>query len=44
LRRGLWGTRVTRPDRWDTYPEMASSAHQASDHAAIIARLDFADA
>jgi transposase len=25
FRKGLWGTRLTRPDRWDTYPEMPNA-------------------
>jgi endonuclease/exonuclease/phosphatase family metal-dependent hydrolase len=40
FRDGLWGSRKTRPTDWDTYPEMTSSAHQASDHAAVIINLD----
>jgi endonuclease/exonuclease/phosphatase family metal-dependent hydrolase len=40
FRKGLWGSRVTRPDRWDTYPDMTASVHQASDHAAIVVHLD----
>jgi endonuclease/exonuclease/phosphatase family metal-dependent hydrolase len=40
FRRGLWGTRVTRPDRWETYPEMTEPAHQASDHAAVLIDLE----
>jgi endonuclease/exonuclease/phosphatase family metal-dependent hydrolase len=40
FRRGLWGSRTTRPDAWDTYPEMTTAEHQASDHAALVARLD----
>ena len=34
-RRGLWGTRRTRPTAWETYPEMRNSSEQASDHAAV---------
>jgi endonuclease/exonuclease/phosphatase family metal-dependent hydrolase len=40
FRTGLWGSRKTRPDAWDTYEEMTESAHQASDHAAIFVDLD----
>jgi hypothetical protein len=32
--------RTTRPDQWDTYPEMTTSVHQASDHAAVTVHLD----
>jgi hypothetical protein len=35
FRKGLWGKRKTRPDDWETYPEMANGNQQASDHAAI---------
>ncbi len=37
LRRGLWGTRKTRPTNWTTYPEMLSN----TDHAAGVVELDF---
>jgi endonuclease/exonuclease/phosphatase family metal-dependent hydrolase len=40
FRTGVWGDRVTRPTAWETYPEMTESVHQASDHAAIVVRLD----
>lgn len=40
FRKGLWGSRSTRPDKWETYPEMLTSVHQASDHAAIVITLD----
>lgn len=40
FRTGLWGSRITRPDAWATYPEMTSSSHQASDHAAIYVDLE----
>lgn len=40
FRKGLWGSRVTRPTNWDTYPEMASSVEGASDHAAVFIDLD----
>ncbi len=35
FRKGLWGTRKTRPTNWDTYPELTKSSEQASDHAAV---------
>ncbi len=34
FRKGLWVSRKTRPDNWDTYQDMTTSVHQASDHAA----------
>lgn len=40
FRAGLWGSRKTRPDAWDTYPEMTDGVHQASDHAAVTITLD----
>jgi endonuclease/exonuclease/phosphatase family metal-dependent hydrolase len=40
FRKGLWGDRKTRPDAWDTYPEMEASNDQASDHAAVFVDLD----
>lgn len=40
FRKGLWGTRKTRPNKWDTYPDMTDSTHQASDHAALVIELD----
>ena len=40
FRKGLWGSRKTRPDRWTTYAEMTCSAEQASDHAAVFIDLD----
>jgi endonuclease/exonuclease/phosphatase family metal-dependent hydrolase len=40
FRTGLWGTRQTRPDAWDTYSDMTRSEEQASDHAAIFVDLD----
>jgi endonuclease/exonuclease/phosphatase family metal-dependent hydrolase len=40
FRKGLWGSRVTRPDAWDTYPEMENSHQQASDHGAVVIELD----
>jgi endonuclease/exonuclease/phosphatase family metal-dependent hydrolase len=40
LRKGLWGSRKTRPDDWPTYPEMTESVEQASDHAAVYVELN----
>lgn len=40
FRKGLWGSRKTRPDKWITYPEMETSAQQASDHAVAFVDLD----
>jgi endonuclease/exonuclease/phosphatase family metal-dependent hydrolase len=40
FRKGLWGSRTTRPTDWQTYPEMTSFTEQASDHAAIYIDLD----
>lgn len=40
FRKGLWGTRVTRPTHWATYPEMTQSNKQASDHGAVYIDLD----
>ncbi len=40
FRKGLWGSRTTRPDKWDTYPEMTNSSQQASDHGAVYINLD----
>ncbi|MHC4570894.1 MAG: endonuclease/exonuclease/phosphatase family protein [Planctomycetota bacterium] len=40
FREGLWGTRVTRPTNWATYPDMTQSSGQASDHAAVFVDLD----
>ena len=40
FREGLWGTRVTRPTNWITYPEMTESSEQASDHAAVFVDLN----
>jgi endonuclease/exonuclease/phosphatase family metal-dependent hydrolase len=40
FRMGLWGTRQTRPDAWNTYSDMTRSEEQASDHAAIFIDLD----
>ena len=40
FRKGLWGSRQSRPTNWDTYPEMEASVHQASDHAVAFVDLD----
>jgi len=40
FRKGLWGTRSTRPTDWETYPEMTNHDQQASDHAAVVVELD----
>jgi len=40
FRKGLWGSRTTRPTDWETYPEMANHNQQASDHAALVVELD----
>lgn len=40
FRRGLWGTRLTRPTNWTTYSDMTRSEEQASDHAAVFIDLD----
>lgn len=40
FRKGLWGSRITRPTNWLTYPEMTQSVHQASDHAVAFVELD----
>jgi endonuclease/exonuclease/phosphatase family metal-dependent hydrolase len=40
FRKGLWGTRQTRPTDWDTYAEMQNGDQQASDHAAVYINLN----
>jgi endonuclease/exonuclease/phosphatase family metal-dependent hydrolase len=40
FRKGLWGTRTTRPTDWETYPEITGHNQQASDHAALVVELD----
>ncbi len=40
FRKGLWGTRTTRPTDWETYPEMTNHDQQASDHAALVVEFD----
>lgn len=40
FRKGVWGSRKSRPDAWETYPEMSGQWEQASDHAAVYLDLD----
>ena len=40
FRKGLWGSRVTRPTNWETYPEMTASVEQASDHSLAFVDLN----
>lgn len=40
FRKGLWGSRTTRPTAWDTYPQITKSSEQASDHSAVVIDLD----
>jgi len=40
FRNGLWGSRVTRPTDWPTYPQITNSSEQASDHGAIYIDLN----
>ena len=40
FRKGLWGTRKTRPEDWATYPQMLEGRHGASDHAAVFLDLN----
>jgi endonuclease/exonuclease/phosphatase family metal-dependent hydrolase len=40
FRKGLWGSRATRPTDWETYPEILASKEGASDHSAVIIELD----
>jgi endonuclease/exonuclease/phosphatase family metal-dependent hydrolase len=40
FRKGLWGSRVTRPTLWETYPEMTASKEGASDHSAVVLELN----
>ena len=40
FRKGLWGTRQSRPTAWTTYPDMMKSEEQASDHAAVFVELN----
>lgn len=39
FRKGLWGSRKTRPTDWETYPTITRSSEQASDHAAVFVNL-----
>lgn len=36
----MWGSRVTRPTLWETYPEITSSKEGASDHSAVVIELN----
>lgn len=40
FRKGLWGTRETRPTAWETYEEMENHNQQASDHAAVVVEFE----
>ena len=40
FREGLWGSRVTRPTAWSTYPDITKSSEQASDHAVVFVDLN----
>ena len=40
FRKGLWGSRVTRPTNWETYSEITSSKDGASDHSAVVIELN----
>lgn len=40
FREGLWGSRVTRPTAWSTYPDITESSEQASDHAVVFVDLN----
>jgi endonuclease/exonuclease/phosphatase family metal-dependent hydrolase len=40
FRKGLWGSRITRPTLWETYPEITASKEGASDHSAVVLELD----
>jgi endonuclease/exonuclease/phosphatase family metal-dependent hydrolase len=40
FRKGLWGSRKSRPDKWEVYPELTDHGDQASDHAAVVVELD----
>jgi len=39
FRKGLWGTRSTRPTAWETYQDMNDATEQASDHAVVYVDL-----
>jgi endonuclease/exonuclease/phosphatase family metal-dependent hydrolase len=40
FRKGVWGSRKTKPTDWEVYDAITSQAEQASDHAAIFLDLD----
>jgi endonuclease/exonuclease/phosphatase family metal-dependent hydrolase len=40
FRMGLWGSRITRPTLWETYPEITASKEGASDHSAVVIELN----
>ena len=40
FRKGLWGSRKTRPTAWDTFAEMENGNQQASDHAAVVVNFE----
>jgi len=40
FRKGLWGSRASRPTDWQTYPQMTRSIEQASDHSAAFVELN----
>ena len=40
FRKGLWGSRVSRPTNWETYEEMTRSVEQASDHSVAFVDLN----
>lgn len=42
FRKGLWGDRKTRPDKWPTYTDgsMDENAHQASDHGCVWVKVN----
>lgn len=40
FRKGLWGSRATRPTAWETYPEISASEEGASDHSAVVIELN----
>lgn len=40
FRKGLWGSRMTRPTAWTTYQEITQSSEQASDHSLLFIDLN----
>jgi endonuclease/exonuclease/phosphatase family metal-dependent hydrolase len=40
FRKGLWGSRKTRPTDWETFEEMKNGNQQASDHAAVVVNFE----